>query len=53
MVDVATATPKNDALPEPEAARFSLLNLSAAERLIGAAAVSGLLWLGVVWALAR
>jgi hypothetical protein len=53
MVDLSTATPKSGAPPEPAGARFSLLNLSAAERLIGAAAVSGLLWLCVIWALAR
>ena len=33
------------------AARLSLLRMSAGQRLIGAAALSAILWLGVYWAL--
>jgi hypothetical protein len=33
------------------AARLSLLRMSAGQRLIGAAALSAMLWLGVYWAL--
>ena len=33
------------------ATRLSLLRMSAGQRLIGAAALSAMLWLGVYWAL--
>jgi hypothetical protein len=45
----AVAAPHVHAEPAPR--RFSLLRLSAGERLSGAAAVVALLWAGVYWAL--
>jgi hypothetical protein len=53
MSEFSPSTTSRDAPAEPDSARFSLLSLSAGERLIGAAAVSAVLWLGVLWALSR
>jgi hypothetical protein len=46
-------TARADARSHRHPGRFSLLRLSAAERLAGAAGVIALLWLAVYWALSR
>jgi hypothetical protein len=46
-------TARADARAHRHSGRFSLLRLSSAERLAGAAALIALLWLAVYWALSR